>query len=451
MSGSDIRDILQIGKPTEPAPRKLKQTSEKKPEGLSRELYSLIGGAPPIAFIKPNYKAKLSFQQKAVPWEFRQFTNPARTDGLVLRHWVKENDNSDGDYYFAKFNKVINVTDYTDEEYEKYLTDPNWTKEETDYLFALCKKYDLRFVVITDRYEYPGSDRSMEDLKERYYGVNQMLLRERVPSAGSTDLSQDRQTLIQQFSFDKSKEVERKKALEVLLNRSPEQIEEEEALFVEARRLEQNDMKLAKEREQLLKFLQTYDIQQTLPVTPGSAGTALQGQAGLATPGGIGIAGGSGSLPTHDKMKKKKSQPEADPKKARRMSNASVSSSVNEELTEKKEKLTPGVYVRSQKIPPIKPNMIQKVGKVMDEIGIPIRPIMPTAQVCAKFEQLQTAIITLLDLKRQVDRQENDLKVKKAQKSKDGTPTTPNQDGVVNRKRSASNAGLNSRDKRKKA
>lgn len=37
-------------------------------EGISRELYSLIGGAPPIAFIKPNYKAKLSFQQKATPW-----------------------------------------------------------------------------------------------------------------------------------------------------------------------------------------------------------------------------------------------------------------------------------------------------------------------------------------------------------------------------------------------
>lgn len=37
-------------------------------DGISRELYSLIGGAPPIAFIKPNYKAKLSFQQKATPW-----------------------------------------------------------------------------------------------------------------------------------------------------------------------------------------------------------------------------------------------------------------------------------------------------------------------------------------------------------------------------------------------
>ncbi|KAH8550498.1 hypothetical protein BGW37DRAFT_66577 [Umbelopsis sp. PMI_123] len=449
MSGSDIRDILQIGKPSEPAPRKLKQAVEKKPEGISRELYSLIGGAPPIAFIKPNYKAKLSFQQKATPWEFRQFTNTARTDGLVLRHWVKANDDNDGDYYFAKFNKVINVTDYTDEEYEKYLTDPNWTKEETDYLFALCKKYDLRFVVIVDRYEYPGTTRSMEDLKERYYGVNQTLLRERAGSSTSTESNQDRQTLIQQFSFDKNKEVERKKALEILFNRTPEQIEEEEALFIEARRLDQNDMKLAKEREQLLKFLQTYDIQQTLPATPGPASAGIQPQPGLATPGSIGIAGGSGTSPVPDKLKKKKTQPEVDQKKARRMSNASVSSSVNEEIIEKKEKLTPGVYVRSQKIPPIKPNMIQKVGKVMDELGIPIRPIMPTAQVCAKFEQLQTAIITLLDLKRQVDRQETDLKVKKAQKSKDGTPTS--QEGTANRKRSASNAGLNSRDKRKKA
>lgn len=61
-----------------------------------------------------------------------------------------------------------------------------------------------------------------------------------------------------------------------------------------------------------------------------------------------------------------------------------------------------------------------------------IRPIMPTAQVCAKFEQLQSAIITLLDLKRQVDRQETDLKVKKAQKTKDG-PSTPGPESNANR------------------
>lgn len=126
-------------------------------------------------------------------------------------------------------------------------------------------------------------------------------MKERAASSTSTEY-QDKQTLIQQFSFDKNKEIERKKALEILFNRTPEQIEEEEALFIEARRLEQNDMKLAKEREQLLKFLQTYDIQQTLPATPGPANTGVQGQAGLATPGGIGIAGGSGSAPALDKV-----------------------------------------------------------------------------------------------------------------------------------------------------
>lgn len=178
-------------------------------------------------------------------------------------------------------------------------------------------------------------------------------MRERASST-SSDNNQDRQTLIQQFSFDKNKEIERKKALEILFNRTPEQIEEEEALFIEARRLEQNDMKLAKEREQLLKFLQTYDIQQTLPATPGPPSAGIPAQPGLATPGGIGIAGGSGTSPVHDKviyhyelarisyvnthlpttlflqLKKKKSQPEVDTKKVRRMSNASVSSSVNE-------------------------------------------------------------------------------------------------------------------------
>ncbi|CAG8570745.1 6608_t:CDS:2 [Diversispora eburnea] len=34
--------------------------------------------------------------------------------------------------------------------------DKDWTREETDYLFSLCKKYDLRFMVILDRCEYPN-------------------------------------------------------------------------------------------------------------------------------------------------------------------------------------------------------------------------------------------------------------------------------------------------------
>lgn len=36
----------------------------------------------------------------------------------------------------------------------------------------------------------------------------------------------------------------------------------------------------------------------------------------------------------------------------------------------KKEKLTPGVYIRSQKLPIVKPTMQAKVLKVLEEMGI---------------------------------------------------------------------------------
>lgn len=41
-----------------------------------------------------------------------------------------------------------------------------WTKEETDQLFDLCERFDLRFIVIADRFP---SSRSVEELKDRYY------------------------------------------------------------------------------------------------------------------------------------------------------------------------------------------------------------------------------------------------------------------------------------------
>lgn len=37
-------------------------------DGISRELYSLIGGAPPVAFVKPTFKAKFKSKKKAAPW-----------------------------------------------------------------------------------------------------------------------------------------------------------------------------------------------------------------------------------------------------------------------------------------------------------------------------------------------------------------------------------------------
>lgn len=41
-----------------------------------------------------------------------------------------------------------------------------WTKEETDQLFDLCQRFDLRFIVVADRFP---SSRTVEELKDRYY------------------------------------------------------------------------------------------------------------------------------------------------------------------------------------------------------------------------------------------------------------------------------------------
>ncbi|KAI7899663.1 uncharacterized protein BX663DRAFT_520902 [Cokeromyces recurvatus] len=418
MSSSDIRDILQIDAPTETSQRKPKPTAEKRPEGISRELYSLIGGAPPIAFIKPTFKAKYQTKKKATPWILQPFTNPARADDLELKHWIKASEVDNHDYHFAKFNKVIDIIDYTDEDYEKYLTDTDWSKEETDYLFDLCRKYDLRFPVIEDRYSFESKTRTMEDLKDRFYSVNRkLILQGKGPISG--DYIPDRHSLAQQYAYDKSKEVERKNALIMLFNRTKEQIEEEEALFVEAKRIEMNEARLSKERESLLNSLQLEQIPST-PSTPLNASLNSPTSGGiLASPGGIGITGGTTSISSELKKKKKSNSIHDDSKKA-------------PEIHEnKKEKLTPGVYIRSQKLPIVKPTMQAKVIKVLDEMGIGPRPIMPTSQICQKFENLQNSILNMFDLKKVVDKTEVEYKVK-VQKARDGTPTAGRVSILVN-------------------
>ncbi|OAD78316.1 Homeodomain-like DNA binding domain-containing transcription factor [Phycomyces blakesleeanus NRRL 1555(-)] len=405
MSGSDIRDILQLGKTNETTVRRFKQSTEKRPEGFSRELYSLIGGAPPVAFVQPTYKAKYNVKKKAVPWVLQPFANPARAGDLILQHWVKASDaTNEGNLKMIK------------------MYYPEWTKEETEYLFSLCRQYDLRFPIIEDRYDLP-KPRTMEDLKDRYYSVSRKLFKERP----ALDNNTDRQTLIQQYSFDKSKEVERKQALIILSNRTKEQMDEEEALLVEARRIELNEARLGKEREGLLNMLQLEQLQQ-VPSTPGTPTThsALNGGSLGSTPGGIGITGGTASAASGSDVKVGDTN---DVKQNIKKGLNDVQKKKKKIVPEKKEKLTPGVYVRSQKLPTVKPTMQQKVLKVMEELAIGARPVMPTAQVCHKFEQLQNSILNMFELKKVVDKMEMEHKMK-TQRSRDGTPAVVNRDGA---------------------
>lgn len=70
----------------------------------------------------------------------------------------------------------MEIPTYTDLEYQQHLHDDTWSREETDYLFELANRFDLRFVVMNDRWDRTRfAARSIEDLKERYYGICHIL------------------------------------------------------------------------------------------------------------------------------------------------------------------------------------------------------------------------------------------------------------------------------------
>ncbi|KAH9626857.1 hypothetical protein KSS87_002257 [Heliosperma pusillum] len=182
----DAKDILGIPKNgnLHPPEKKSKPPKEhhRKPDGISREVYMLTGGvAPLMPAIDTSQLKKRPPSDEKVTWQWLSFKNSARKDDLELYHWVRVINGvpPTADYPFAKYNKSVDVIKYTDEEYDKYLTNPKWTKEETDTLFDLCQRFDLRFVVIADRFPSP---RTMEELKDRYYCVSRTILIARAPS-----------------------------------------------------------------------------------------------------------------------------------------------------------------------------------------------------------------------------------------------------------------------------
>ncbi|KAF9938715.1 swr complex subunit [Mortierella alpina] len=670
-TGNDVREIFQL-KPTEQVRRV--QKTEKKPgtttmqqsahiqmhppafplDGISRELYGLIGNnVSTVAFNNPTYKPKLAKGKKAVNWTWRPFMNPSRDDDLTLHHWEKTRTDPNEEYRFYKFHKAINLIDFTETDYTTHLQDSDWSYDETKYLWDLCRRFDLRWVVIQDRYEWPAQEqdrmalqcyngnsiapktiitpsstdtitennstnttatpstttttasttqatiepkpldalaetlptpvtltqpdvvaavepapvattapetamdvdaatasatttttlpatapaaapasasaevvshdnkavpatepsgttttttaaaaagaaastatssdmeivpftppkmRSMEDLKSRYYSINRILTKVRM-----TDSSQasEKAQLLASMAYDKNREIERKKNLEILNTRTPEQIEEEEALYLEARRIDQNEKKITRERENLLRLLNTRDIYG--PGGPASAGLAGQVAGGPGT--GIIIPSNSITIPSSSSssgpsganangpmspigknangtasssaaaaaaaaaggaaVKKRKKAPKgsvqaddhhtlsgsgsgaaagsasasSSTKGSANHRRPSNSSSTNDLLAAattlpplKKEKLIPGAYLRSQKTAPVVSTKQQRVQSTLVQLGLPFKPAMPTATVIAKWDQLSNNIVTLLDLKKQVDKLESDLKVVK--------------------------------------
>jgi hypothetical protein len=193
-----------------------------------------------------------------VSFQFIPFKNEARKDDLRLYHWVQcykdangqTRPADDGPYSFAKYNTKVGAYRYDDIEYETVIrpnlpeSETGWSKvrhatchllhshvasrhiltahmqEETDYLLDLCELLDLRFIVIADRWDFPGGPRrNVEDLKEHYYAIAHELA---IARAGGKALANSNPVVRQ--PFDAQKERERKEFLRLTLHRSQQQV-----------------------------------------------------------------------------------------------------------------------------------------------------------------------------------------------------------------------------------
>lgn len=320
-------------------------------------------------------------------------------------------------YPFAKFDVKPNVPVYDDVEYATAMEDPDWSREETDYLYELCREYDLRWVIITDRYSFPnGKARSMEDLKARYYHSYRNLLAHRTPVSTMTHAEQ---TLYNSLNFDKDKETHRKKLAAVLLDRTPEEIAEEEYLISELKRIIASKDRMLEERNEIFARLEAPNHVGSIAAYQGSAGLAQLAQMMLNNDKNKkrkSIAAGMGT-PTSESAPA--SSMAARDKKAVVAPNTPTLKRLSSEDETRlgishHEKLSQGVSVRSSKIGTVKGSHQQKLYAMMTELQIPQTLTMPTAKTVARMDQLIAACVNLIDVRKALDKVEQEVRVERA-------------------------------------
>ncbi|XP_063603701.1 DNA methyltransferase 1-associated protein 1-like [Penaeus indicus] len=264
---ADVRDILELERSPTPEvskelilglrkeiPKKKKEKEGmRRPEGMHRELYALLYSdsnkdLPPLLPSDSgqgykSVKAKLGMK-RVRPWKWMPFTNPARKDGAVFYHWRRACDEGK-EYPFAMFNKKVELLTYSDSEYGEHLLSDCWTRTETDTLFELCQRFDLRWPVIHDRWPSHLTARSIEDLKERYYSVTNILKK-------IGNLTGPEGKIV---NYDADHERRRKQQLLKLWDRTPKQMEEEQQLISELRKIEARKKEREKKTQDLQKLI----------------------------------------------------------------------------------------------------------------------------------------------------------------------------------------------------
>lgn len=354
-------------------------------------------------------------------------------------------------YPYAKFNVKVNVPEYTQEQYDSHLRSDEWSQEETEYLVSLALEFDLRWVVIWDRYEYQPAEavkededsmamaiqstqRSMEDLKARYYDVaaKTMALNQPLSSMSTTEFELHEKMT----KFDAQLEATRKKLAETLFVRSPEEVKEEEMLLVELKRIVSSQEKFSQERkdlydrlsvphstggatyktsQELLQLMQTLLSQDKNKKRRSLAGEGSSISTGATTPG-TGQAERSHRQSISGPGDKRSSlSGSAGLGPGQKQLSARDEARFGISHNERTQTGTQFRHERINKLAQAKSNVLStKIASALAELGIPSRLTMPTAAVCDEFERLVQSIHVLLDVRKVSEKLENEIKVARA-------------------------------------
>ena len=182
-----------------PMPASHHPSRAHKLTGISTPVLDLLVGKsedhataalPPLT---PSFHIKVGNKmidsgKAARKWVWDKFTSSARNDGQILNHWVRAGVEYP-DYPYARFDVHLDSVLYNDEEYSQLLQDPLWTKSETDKLMDLARIFELRWVVIHDRWQDIFQERKMVDLMYRYYQVAALLAQGRIQKEAANEVA----------------------------------------------------------------------------------------------------------------------------------------------------------------------------------------------------------------------------------------------------------------------
>ncbi|OQS06420.1 hypothetical protein THRCLA_01543 [Thraustotheca clavata] len=403
---ADVADILGVSGAVRPT---IKKEEKPKPKSkIHRELWLLqehnpsqgvglaLGGRSHVSSVPsttlPTKKSLLANKStQRVKWVRREFTNVARTDNLVLSHWVKASMPEGLEYPFARFNVTCEVTPCcTKDEFDKVLKDyvdtsipQPWTLEETIKLWDLCKMYQLRWIVVTDRYNLPPRDkyplRSMEDIKYWYYEVTRLLI----------DLRREPTAL---------------EATESTTEEAADQVAQE-TTEGKAEATQNNEIKV---EPNATTQAESSSVQPPAKNTPPAYRFHIshekQRKAQLEISFNRSSAEESAISKLQDELRSiesqlKKAVVRVDMKKKKEMAD------VRHHIIHPA--MPPGVYFRSttQTIPAgaakmgLSGKLVRKMNLVLEELHVPPRP-MPTKQVCALYDTVRQDALGLLALKK---------------------------------------------------